>query len=322
MALRVPRGLRLQNIIPVAVVLGLSGAGLVEQVSTAERQLRRNVAWQVALDRFGFSPGVIDGRIGPKTKWTTREFQRVRGLPRTGDLDKVTTEALKPTPHDVFARYTIDPADAEQVGPAPLSWKARSQLKFLGHKNLRDAVAEKFHCSRGLLARLNPGRDLDQLQVGDRLVVPRVQTRNDWPAARMLEIDLTDQFIRVIGTDREVIAVFHCSVAASRAKLPRRDAKVTVVVRDPHYTFDPAMWPDVDEDIDRKLDIPAGPRNPVGRCWIGLDLPGYGIHGTPEPELIGHTGSHGCFRLANWDALRLAAMVRPGTRVDFVNRPG
>ena len=54
---------------------------------------------------------------------------------------------------------------------------------------------------------------------------------------------------------------------------------------------------------------------PVGVAWIGLNLPGYGLHGTPRPESIGFTGSHGCFRLANWNAARLYAMCRPGTKV-------
>ncbi len=43
--------------------------------------------------------------------------------------------------------------------------------------------------------------------------------------------------------------------------------------------------------------------------------PGYGIHGTPRPESIGFTGSHGCFRLANWNAARLYAMCSSGTKV-------
>ncbi len=86
----------------------------------------------------------------------------------------------------------------------------------------------------------------------------------------------------------------------------------------PEYTFKPESWPEV-KGIDRCLTIPPGPRNPVGVCWIGLSKRGYGIHGTPQPELIGKTGSHGCFRLTNWDILRLADLVRVGTEVRFVD---
>jgi lipoprotein-anchoring transpeptidase ErfK/SrfK len=53
----------------------------------------------------------------------------------------------------------------------------------------------------------------------------------------------------------------------------------------------------------------------VGVAWIGLDLPGYGIHGTPSPEKVGRTESHGCFRLANWDALLLADVAWVGMPV-------
>jgi len=125
----------------------------------------------------------------------------------------------------------------------------------------------------------------------------------------------------VLNRQRQLVALLHCSIAKHRDKLPSGDASVVVITENPTYTFDPKMWPEV-KGVDRKLLIPAGPRNPVGRCWIGLSLPGYGIHGSPNPELIGKTGSHGCFRLSNWDALRLARMIRVGTKVHFVGHGG
>ncbi len=89
------------------------------------------------------------------------------------------------------------------------------------------------------------------------------------------------------------------------------------VTHNPTYQFDPAMWPEV-KTVRETLLIPPGPKNPVGVCWIALSLRGYGIHGTPNPELIGKTGSHGCFRLTNWDATRLGNMIKAGTPVKFV----
>ena len=49
--------------------------------------------------------------------------------------------------------------------------------------------------------------------------------------------------------------------------------------------------------------------------WIDLSAPSYGIHGTPSPEQVGRTESHGCFRLANWNARRLLTLVTVGTSV-------
>ena len=51
--------------------------------------------------------------------------------------------------------------------------------------------------------------------------------------------------------------------------------------------------------------------------WIDISKEHYGLHGSPEPSQIGRTESHGCVRLTNWDALRVAALVKPGTRVVF-----
>ena len=82
----------------------------------------------------------------------------------------------------------------------------------------------------------------------------------------------------------------------------------------PQYHYDPKFaWKGV--HTNQKLTVQPGPNNPVGTVWIGLDRPGYGIHGTPRPEQVGRTESHGCFRLANWNAEYLLQLVRIGTSV-------
>ena len=55
----------------------------------------------------------------------------------------------------------------------------------------------------------------------------------------------------------------------------------------------------------------------MGLVWIDLSKPTYGIHGTPDPALVGKTQSHGCVRLTNWDAKDLASLVKPGVPVEF-----
>jgi lipoprotein-anchoring transpeptidase ErfK/SrfK len=290
-------------------------------VSERERDLRRSVAWQVALDGVGISPGIIDGKVGPKTHFATREFQRVRGLKMTGELDSPTAEALKVDPDNVFVRYTLQKSDFNEIGDVPSSWKARAKLQKLGHAAIENVIGERFHCHTSLLTAINPSVRFAALKPGDEVVVPRVIEPPAPVKAASIEVNLSDKTIRVIDRDKQIAALFHCSVAASKAKLPKRDASVTAVAMNPTYTYDPDMWPEVKEKVNAKLTIPPGPRNPVGRCWISLSLPGYGMHGTPNPELIGKTGSHGCFRLTNWDALRLAKMVESGTPVRFTGHP-
>src|SRR5204862_4367318 len=61
--------------------------------------------------------------------------------------------------------------------------------------------------------------------------------------------------------------------------------------------------------------LPPGPNNLVGILWMGLNKPGIGIHGTNNPETIGRAASHGCIRLANWDAARVKDLVNVGNTV-------
>jgi lipoprotein-anchoring transpeptidase ErfK/SrfK len=176
-------------------------------------------------------------------------------------------------------------------------------------------VAERYHCSRALLATLNPDRDLARLAPGDKLIVPLVDQHGETPPADRLEVDTAAKVIRAFAGDR-LVGLFHCSIAAKHSKVPTRPASVTGITENPTYRFDPSMWPEA-KGIGHALIIPPGPRNPVGLCWIALSLRGYGIHGSPAPEMIGKTGSHGCFRLTNWDAVRLGHMIKPGTPVTF-----
>ncbi len=138
-------------------------------------------------------------------------------------------------------------------------------------------------------------------------------------AAARLEIDLERRLVLLYPSAERGApsGLLHCSIAADPARAPEGEAHVEVVAADPVYTFDPAKWPEV-HGVNRKLRIPPGPRSPVGLRWIGLDLDGIGIHGAPEPEMIGKTGSHGCFRLTNWDAIWLSGLVQIGTPVRIV----
>lgn len=277
------------------------------------------VALQAALDRAGFSPGVIDGKTGRKTATAIRTFQRHAGLPATGQADAATMAALEMDALPALREYVVTADDAARIGPNPRGWVEKSKLPHLGYPSLEALVAERGHCTRALLGRLNPGMNPLTIKPGDALQIPNVETSAAAPRAERIEIDFGAKTIRAYDQPGREAALFHCSIAKHRAKRPSSNCTIRTITRNPEYLFDPKHWPEV-KDVKQKLLIPAGPRNPVGLCWIGLSLKGYGIHGTPEPEMIGKTGSHGCFRLTNWDALRLAKMVQAGTPVQFVDR--
>lgn len=275
------------------------------------------LAWQIALDRVGFSPGLVDGKPGAKTVLATKEFQKARGLPPTGKPDEATVAALN-LPAALTTTYAVTDADQQAVTGTPKDWNEKAAMRYLGYASLVEVVGERFHTSRKCLESLNPAVNFDRLKVGDQLTVPAVEEPSDLGRVARLEINLGEKAIRAFDRQDHEVALFHCSIAKDVEKRPTGSARVVVVTPNPAYTFDPKMWPDV-TNVTHKLLIPPGPRNPVGMCWVGLSLPGYGIHGTPNPEMIGKTGSHGCFRLTNWDAVRLGRITVAGVPVKFIN---
>ena len=110
--------------------------------------------------------------------------------------------------------------------------------------------------------------------------------------------------------------IFHApvTVGSEHDPLPVGEWKVNGVRLNPTFNYNPDLFWDADP-FHAKAKIPPGPNNPVGVVWIDLSKEHYGIHGTPEPSRVGYTESHGCIRLSNWDALRLASLVAPGTKV-------
>jgi lipoprotein-anchoring transpeptidase ErfK/SrfK len=112
--------------------------------------------------------------------------------------------------------------------------------------------------------------------------------------------------------------IFHAPVTSGseRDPLPIGTWTVTAVSKNPAFNYNPDLFWDADPSH-AKAKIPPGPNGPVGVVWIDISKEHYGLHGTPEPGRIGYTSSHGCVRLTNWDAARLAALVRKGTPVVF-----
>ncbi len=291
------------------------------------KQIRINLAWQIALDAVDFSPGLLDGHFVRKGNMAVSEYAAAN-FPGLSPFDQKVYEALQVDVAHALAKYLVTADDAAQVGMLPEDWNEKEKLKRLPYETLQEMVAEKFHCTRALLAMLNPGVDMAALDVGQELNVPNLRplpSDNKVVVPRkptntgFIEVNLAQKAIRVYDKENKQIALFHCSIAKNKEKLPAEDMTVVhIAAPEPNYTFDPKNWPEV-KTVDRVLIIPPGPRNPVGLAWISLSKPGYGMHGTPKPELIGKTGSHGCFRLPNWDALKLAGLVREGMLVKVVN---
>jgi lipoprotein-anchoring transpeptidase ErfK/SrfK len=271
---------------------------------------------QVALARHGISPGSLDGVSGSQTRAALRLFQRDQHLPITGALD-APTQAKLILGEPPLTNYVIQAEDLARLRPVPRTWLGKSQARRLDYETILELVAEKGHAHPDLIRRLNPAIDWSRVVAGQSVVIPAADYPLPTGRAAFLRIHLAGKTLEAFDSNTNLLAHFPCSIARLAEKRPIGELHVILVVHNPNYVFNPDVFPESEEgrQLGRRLVLPAGPNNPVGTVWMGLNKPGYGIHGTPHPEDVGRTESHGCFRLANWNAEYLAQLIGVGTPV-------
>ncbi len=270
---------------------------------------------QVALVRQGISPGSLDGVLGSQTRSALLAFQEKEHLPPTGELDAASKARLSFLGSSLTT-YTLTSNDFSRLQPVGKSWLAKSEQDRLDYETILELVAEKGQAHPNLIRLLNPAPAWTNWGPGTTVTIPNTQWPETRAKAAFVTIRMAYRALQAFDANTNLLAYFPCSIAKRIEKRPAGQLHVTVIVEKPDYVFDPEVFPESEEgrQLGRRLVLPPGPNNPVGTVWIGLDRPGYGIHGTPKPEDVGRTESHGCFRLANWNAeslLRLAWVGMP-----------
>lgn len=294
---------------------------------------------QVILDRLGFAPGVIDGKQGQSLKSALRGFQTAASLKVTGEADAPTLKALSRW-RQARPMRTIQLTAEDFRGPfngrLPQDPAEQAKLPQLGYANAIEALAERYHTTPHTIARMNPPGT--RLAPGARIRVPDiVPTSRDYPAklpdawkatlsslnvdarqpkAKRIVVDKSEGVLKVYDAEDRLVAQFPATMGSQYDPLPIGNWKIQGAAYNPTFHYNPDLFWDADSK-DEKAKLPQGPNSPVGVVWLDLNKPHYGIHGTPNPEKIGRTESHGCIRLANWDVARLALMIEPGTPARF-----
>jgi len=312
-------------------VLTLALLGLAAQAASPAHPPTKDldaIAIQVALDRAGFSPGVIDGRIGANTKRAAEAYRAQHG------------RDPEPFPEAVVEyRITAEDTAGPFAKEIPSDLMEQSKLPALSYRSVDEAIAERFHTTPEVLRRLNA---LATFTADEAILVPNVeplvipsapekaaqgtavqpsatgtgaQKENDKNAV-VVRVSRASSSLTVTGPDGRILFFAPVTTGSTNDPLPLGEWKVNGVQHNPTFRYNPDLFWDADP-AHTKATIPPGPNGPVGLVWIDISKEHYGLHGSPEPSQIGRTQSHGCVRLTNWDALRLAGLVRPGTKVFF-----
>lgn len=302
---------------------------------------------QVFLDEAKFGPGVIDGKPGHFTELAVRAWNEVNGHP-VGDWTAVNTAARKAVPSP-FATAIVPEFAKQWVDPSlPTSRTAQAKKKKMSYRSHSEYMAERYHTDVPYLIALNGAKKINSLKPRDSIIVPNVSPfkaealfetkfgKDEKLSARHVVVNTKTNQVRIFesaptalvveepgataGTvktraNRALVASFPITPGKPKfIKLGTWELKNMVVL--PWWRYDKSLL-ETGKRSNDALMIPAGPNSPVGVIWNGTSRPGIGLHGTSDPETIGRARSAGCIRLANWDAIRLPEIIRPGATVEI-----
>src|SRR6266403_82361 len=295
-----------------AVVATRLRASASQQITSAD---------EIFFDNSDFGPGKIDGRMGEFFRKALISYKHAHAMPKTGAVDQWMLDQVPVT----YTTYTIKEEDLKQIGDVPGSHAEQAKLKWLPYTSLLEFVAERFHSAQSYIQKLNPGKKWEHLQPGETLKVPNVLpfevekfTEGKLPenpafASRKVFVDTYEHLLEVFDHD-QLVCVFPITPGSKTLPAPVGTWKILGVTVWPWFRYDEGML-NHGVRTQNYYNLPPGPNNLVGVLWMGLNKPGIGIHGTNNPETIGRAASHGCIRLANWDAARVKELVSVGNTV-------
>jgi lipoprotein-anchoring transpeptidase ErfK/SrfK len=157
-------------------------------------------------------------------------------------------------------------------------------------------LAKKYGTTIELIKKKNNLKG-DTIRLGQKLSI--------WTAPFNIFVDKS-QNVLYLKRANDVMKVYTVSTGANNST-PIGDFTIASRLEDPVWFNKGIVVP------------PESPANALGSRWLGFDTPGYGIHGTIEPETIGRQVTAGCVRMLKDDVEELYSMIPMGTKVVIVD---
>ncbi len=306
---------------------------------------------QIVLDRANFRPGKIDGLGGEFTQKAFERYARAHGLEPGAMLDLSTV----PEPYRVYTVTEDDlawvgptaskPQEQEKLKRLPYasSWEALAEkfhtdLDFIQELNpgqteppkvgdvLRVPDVEPFEMTavkaleRERLAEARARKAAAAASPSPSpadaaSTVITAPTPEPTPAPKRRLVLLRAERLIELYEDDQLAGCFPCTPGSEKFPVPEGQWRIIGNTLLPYFRWDKSVL-ETGKRSETAYNLPPGPNNPVGIVWLALNIPSRGMHGTPSPDQIGRNASHGCIRLANWDAWVLAQRIAKGTPVE------
>jgi len=330
------------------VEAGIAHLGKESPDSELRRELTRV---QIFLDRANFRPGKLDGLVGEFTQKAADRYCIAHDLPpgtrfdvssigepyreytvTAEDLRWIGPQAKQPSEQEKLKAMLY--ADAWEL----VAEKFHCDREFL--RELNPKLPEE-NIAAGTVFRVPA---VEEFKITD--VVALEKTRRDEARARKAAaaaasaspgispapppsptpapapthpkrhiVLLREPRIIELYEGDKLVACFPCTPGSKKTPVPVGNWHIIGNILMPTFRWDKSVL-DSGVRSSTAFNLPPGPNNPVGIVWMGLNRPSVGMHGTPNPDQIGRNESHGCIRLANWDAFTLCQLVDTGTPVE------
>ncbi|WP_193211620.1 L,D-transpeptidase [Luteolibacter marinus] len=307
------------------------------------------VRLQIFLDQENFGPGVIDGKPGRFTILAVNSWNETHGHP-SGDMGPVMTSARHKVPN-AFATAVVPQVATKWVDTGLSHNRAKqAEAKRMSYRSIAEFMSERYHTDVDFILELNGSKNTWGAKPGSTLIVPNVRPfLIEEVTGKRYEADpeMSERHV-VVDTKQNQVRIFEAAPAALLVEEEELVSDKPVLVKPrpnhalvasfpitpgkpqfihhgvwklnnsvelPVWRYDQSLL-DTGKRSNDALNIPPGPNSPVGIIWNGLSKSGIGLHGTSDPETIGRARSAGCIRLANWDAIRIPTLIRPGATVE------